>query len=206
MKGFARVRYRLEEDVRVQPPPGRGEMTDIEPPATPQPSAPTHPPGWFDDLFATHAAAIHRYFLRRTSRNDAEDLAADVLATAWRRQEHIVPGTELAWLYRTAGFILANHRRRHVVELWGDDGSSSGHGAAMAAQDPGESVDDADLARAALAALSSRDREILLLVAWDGISRSDLAAVLGLSLGGADAALSRARARLRERWPAADQA
>ncbi|HMO11815.1 MAG TPA: sigma-70 region 4 domain-containing protein, partial [Actinotalea sp.] len=54
--------------------------------------------------------------------------------------------------------------------------------------------------RAALAALSPRDRRVLLLHAWEGLGGDELAVVLGVSRGGADAALSRARARLREVW------
>ena len=60
--------------------------------------------------------------------------------------------------------------------------------------------------RQVLARLSPRDRRILLLVAWDGLSGDDLARVLGVSRGGADAALSRARARLRDAWDAHEQA
>ena len=54
--------------------------------------------------------------------------------------------------------------------------------------------------RAVLEALSARDRQILLLSAWEGLDGNQLAAVLGISRGGADAALSRARARLRDLW------
>ncbi len=37
-------------------------------------------------------------------------------------------------------------------------------------------------------------------LAWEGLTGEALAEVLGVSRGGADAALSRARARLREIW------
>lgn len=149
---------------------------------------------WFDDLFRAHAAALVRYFLRRGAGDDAQDLAADVLVTAWRRREDVPDGAELPWLYRTAGYVLANHRRK---------------GRPMPVAEVPEVVDDtdpADLAladdqvRQALAALSPRDRQVLLLHAWDGVGGDDLAAILGIGRGGADAALSRARARLREAW------
>jgi RNA polymerase sigma-70 factor (ECF subfamily) len=51
-----------------------------------------------------------------------------------------------------------------------------------------------------LAQLSPRDRRILLLHAWEGLDGDELAVALGISRGGADAALSRARARLRQAW------
>ena len=63
---------------------------------------------WFDDLFTAHAGAIQRYFLRRAPHQEAQDLAADVLATAWRRRDDVPAEAVLPWLYRTAGFVLAN--------------------------------------------------------------------------------------------------
>jgi RNA polymerase sigma-70 factor (ECF subfamily) len=48
--------------------------------------------------------------------------------------------------------------------------------------------------------VGERDRRIILLHAWEGLDGEGLAQVLGISRSGADAALSRARARLREAW------
>jgi RNA polymerase sigma factor (sigma-70 family) len=149
---------------------------------------------WFDAMFRSHATAVYRYFLRRAPREDAQDLAADVLATAWRRRDDVPEGAELPWLYRTAGFVLANHRRKgrpvpveHLPEEPDD-------------ADPAHLVLADDEVRRVLGALSPRDRRILLLHAWEGLDGEGLAAALGISRGGADAALSRARARLRQAW------
>ena len=120
------------------------------------------------------------------------------MTTAWRRRGDVPEGAELPWLYRTAGYVLANHRRK---------------GRPMPVADLPEVIDDVDPSdlsvlddevRAVLAALSPRDRRVLLLHAWDGLDGDQLAEVLGIGRGGADAALSRARARLRQAW--ADQA
>jgi RNA polymerase sigma-70 factor (ECF subfamily) len=160
-----------------------------------------HDAAWFDALFVAHAGALHRYIVRRLpgsgSRADAaEDLAAEVLAIAWRRRADVPDGVELPWLYRTAGFVLANHRRKaHALPV-------------AAVPDEPDDVDpatvavDDDRVRRVLGRLSARDRRLLLLVAWDGLGGDALAAVLGVSRGGADAALSRARARLRLAWDA----
>jgi len=155
----------------------------------------THDDAWFDALMSAHAAAVHRFFARRADPSDAEDLTADVLAVAWRRRDDVPDAAPLAWLYRTAGFVLANHRRKGrpvpVADL----------PEAADLDDPAwHAVRDDDLRRA-LASLSARDRQILLLNAWEGLAGEDLAAVLGLTRGGADAALSRARSRLRAAWP-----
>ena len=54
--------------------------------------------------------------------------------------------------------------------------------------------------RRAMATLSARDRKVLMLHAWEGLDGEGLAKALGVTRGGAAAALSRARARLREAW------
>lgn len=152
---------------------------------------------WFETVFREHSTAVYRYFARRAGVQEAEDLAADVFATAWRRRADVPEGAELPWLYRTAGFVLANHQRKgRPVPV------------AEVEDEPDDDVDPANLAitddevRSVLTALAPRDRRILLLVAWEGLDGDELAEVLGISRGGADAALSRARSRLREAWEA----
>ena len=152
--------------------------------------------GWFDALFRDHATAVFRYLVRRGARDDAEDLAADVLTVAWRRRDDVPEGAELPWLYRTAAFVLANHRRKGRPVPVGDVPDT----AELDDSDPVLSVLADEQVRTALAALSPRDRQILLLNAWEGLTGDALAQVLEISRGGADAALSRARARLREVW------
>src|SRR5699024_11044180 len=71
---------------------------------------------WFEDLFESHLDAVHRFLLRRGAGGDAEDLCADVFTTAWRRRADLPEGYELAWLYRAAGYLLANFRRKGRAE------------------------------------------------------------------------------------------
>ena len=152
---------------------------------------------WFTAVVREHSTALVRYFARRGPRQDAEDLAAEVFATAWRRRDDVPREAVLPWLYRTAGFTLANHRRKHL-DLPVDDVPESG--AVRVDSDPElAALFDAEL-RGALATVGARDREILLLHAWEGLDGSELAEALGISRSGADAALSRARKRLREAW------
>jgi RNA polymerase sigma-70 factor (ECF subfamily) len=149
---------------------------------------------WFEELFRAHAGAVYRYFVRRAARDDAEDLAADVLAVAWRRRADVPAGAELPWLYRTAGYVLANHRRKGRPIPVGDIPD------AVDDDDPATYAVTDERVREALAAMSPRDRRILLLNSWEGLAGDALAGALGISRGGADAALSRARSRLREVW------
>lgn len=161
------------------------------------PPAKAHDRAWFDALFAEQLGAVHRYLLRRGAGPDAEDLCADVFATAWRRRADVPTGHELAWLYRTAGYLLANFWRKGravpVAEVPEDrEGALSADPADLAVRD--------DAVRRVLARLSPKDRQVLLLHAWEGLDGEALGRALGLTRGGAAAALSRARSRLRAAW------
>ena len=100
-------------------------------------------------------------------------------------------GAELAWLYAVARRVLANYRRRPQQALVADLGAPD----AIDDADPAEIVTDNALLAEAWRTLAPRDREVLRLVAWEGLSGADLATALGISEGGAAAALSRARSR-----------
>ena len=186
-----------EPEHHTEPGPEDDDGVDDAAGADVRPRTVPRDASWFTALVRVHERDVHRYLVRRAGQ-DAEDLTADVLTIAWRRREDVPEGAELPWLYRTAGFVLANHRRK---------------GRPVPVAEVADQVDDVapeDLAvvddevRAVLAVLSERDRRILLLHAWEGMDGAALAAVLGISRGGADAALSRARARLRDAWAARD--
>ena len=161
------------------------------------PAGPRDAP-WFEALVREHATAVHRFLVRRTGRDEADDLTADVLTTAWRRRDDIPEGAELPWLYRTAGYVVANHRRKGRPVPVGELPDE------IDPDDPAVRIVRDEQVRTALSALTARDRQILLLNAWEGLVGDGLAAVLGVSRGGADAALSRARARLRDAWTDAE--
>lgn len=198
------------DDVTADEPPAGGPVTRDDVPAhgsvhdadgePDRPSGPVAPADrvWFDGIVREHATAVHRFVVRRVGRQDAEDLTADVLTVAWRRRDDVPRGAELPWLYRTAGFVLANHVRkaRPVPVQDVPDTLDLTDPAVVAVRD--------EQVRAVLGTLAARDRQILLLNAWEGLAGQALADVLGISRGGADAALSRARARLRDAWDALD--
>lgn len=177
---------------------GPGAHGDALAPGAAGASATARDAAWYERLVHVHATAVHRYVVRRVGASDAEDLTADVLTVAWRRREDVPEGAELPWLYRTAAYVVANHRRRARPVPVADvpDEADADDPALRAVRD--ESV------RAVLAGLSARDREVLLLHAWEGLTGEGLAAALGIGRGGADAALSRARSRLRAAFAALD--
>lgn len=149
----------------------------------------------FERLFRDTYREVRAYALRRAPAEVAQDVAAETFLVAWRRLED-VPDDALPWLFGVARRVLANERR------------SAGRGAALERQlvdmasrarpgDPAEAIDDAELMRAALARLPEGDREVLMLVAWQGLSNARAARVVGCTRAAFAVRLHRARARLR---------
>jgi RNA polymerase sigma-70 factor (ECF subfamily) len=143
----------------------------------------------FRAVFTTHYPAVFGYAARRLGPDDAPDAAAEVFAVAWRRLSSMPeePDT-LPWLYGVARRVVANaaRSRRRRERLAARAGS-------LAGPVPEAAGDDA---LAALDALSEKDREILLLAAWEGLDPRQMAAVLGCSPNAASVRLHRARRRL----------
>ena len=148
----------------------------------------------FRALFEAHYARVRRFAHHRAIVGaDADDLVAEVFTVAWRRLDDVPADDALPWLLAVAGNVGRNQAR-----------SARRYRAALRrlpapepAPPPPEPADPA-LARA-LAALGPDEREILRLVAWDGLSSRQLARVLDVPEGTARSRLHRARRRLGAR-------
>ena len=152
----------------------------------------TPPSERFTGLFERTHGALLSYAVRRVADPaDAADVVAETFLVAWRRLDQVPAGDrERPWLFGVARKVLANHnrgiRRRHAMadrlraELVGFTPAS----------EPSE-------LSAALAGLNPTDRELLLLLAWDGLSQEQAAIALGISHGALRVRLHRARGRLQ---------
>jgi DNA-directed RNA polymerase specialized sigma24 family protein len=145
----------------------------------------------FERIYEEHREAVRAYVRRRAPEAVVDDVVADVFVVCLRRIDD-VPEPALPWLYAVARRTLANERRKRGREA---------PRAAGVAFDP-EPVGDAALA-AAFADLGDRDREVLRLVAWEGLSLKETAAVLGCSAIAARVRFHRAKSRLAARLDAA---
>jgi RNA polymerase sigma factor (sigma-70 family) len=150
----------------------------------------------FDALFASYSADIVSYCTwRAASASDAQDAVAEVFLAAWRRLDEL-PADDAArvWLYATARRVIANQRRasRRRVAL-----QERLELEASRPQDALESNDEQTLVLTALRRLEARDREVLLLAEWEGLSAAQIAAVLGCLTVTARGRLHRARRRFR---------
>jgi RNA polymerase sigma-70 factor (ECF subfamily) len=117
---------------------------------------------------------------------------SDVFVIAWRRLDD-VPDDPLPWLLGVARRVLANRRRgearRHALLGRVRFEPYEVMPASGAQPDLGGSV------LRVLSSLRERDREALLLVAWEGLSAAQAAKALGVSPNTFAARLSRARRR-----------
>jgi len=145
----------------------------------------------FEQIYAEHYEAVRAYVRRRAPETVVEDVVSDTFVVCLQKIDR-VPTEPLPWLYAVARKTLANERRKRARV-------AQGHDVAVAESEP---VGDGALA-AAFNALSERDREVLRLVAWEGLSLSDAATVLGCSAVACRVRYHRARSRLASNLAAA---
>lgn len=157
----------------------------------------------FERCFRDHYAQVLAFAMRRISgREIAEDVAADTFAVAWRRRDRI-PDPALPWLYAIAAHVIANQyrstRRRHDLDL------RLTHEPSLVSPDSdlAESLGRRDAFSAAFALLAEPEREVLRLIAWDGLDTRDAARVFGCSPGAFRVRLHRARRKLAKQLEAA---
>jgi RNA polymerase sigma-70 factor (ECF subfamily) len=146
----------------------------------------------FAEMFTAHWPRVCAYVARRGRREGVEDVAAEVFAIAWRRR-HVLPADPLPWLLKTARNLLLNEwrgeARRSELRI-----ALTPHAASSA--DVAVEREEARAVIAALAQLNEMDREVLMLIHWDGLTAAQAARVLGCSHVAARARLMRARRRL----------
>lgn len=146
-------------------------------------------------LWREHAGAVLRYARRRVSADEAEDVLAETFVVAWRRMDQ-APSYPLGWLLgiarRTAANTVRGRRRREALT----ERITAHTGPGEDQRDAPHEVEEVDRdVLAALAALRAGDRELLVLLAWDGLEPAQAAQVLGCSNGALAVRLHRARRR-----------
>jgi RNA polymerase sigma-70 factor (ECF subfamily) len=150
----------------------------------------------FEAAFREHYADILAFALRRVSdRGAAEDAAAEAFAVAWRRRDAL-PERPLPWLYAVALRVLANQRRGSARRRALEERVAAEPTAVSPEVDPGEALARRTAFSTAFARLDEDDREVLRLIAWEGLEPRDAASVLGCSYGAFRVRLHRARRRL----------
>ncbi|MER7078226.1 RNA polymerase sigma factor [Saccharopolyspora kobensis] len=161
----------------------------------------------FAVIFDRHAVTVHRFLARRVGGELADDLTGQTMLVAFdqRRRFDLTQRSALPWLYGIATNLLRRHRRTEVRQ----------HRAlARAAPDTVQEGHDELVSnrvtaatrplRKALAGLSAAERDIVLLIAWEGLSYDEVALALGIPIGTVRSRMHRARRKLREALPEED--
>jgi RNA polymerase sigma factor (sigma-70 family) len=149
-------------------------------------------------VYERHAAAVYRYLARRAPIAAAEDLLAEVFVAALTARKRVVlqaSDSALPWLYGIAANVLRAHLRRAARKppLHADHGMD---------WDAVDNRLDAQSQRCqlrhALANLSAIERDLLLLVGWEGLTPTQAADALGITPIAARSRLHRARTHAQE--------
>jgi RNA polymerase sigma factor (sigma-70 family) len=160
-------------------------------------------PRRFAEIFDRHFDAIYTYLRRRVGSQLAEDVAADVFEQAFRARARfdLASASARPWLYGIGANLMRHHHRQERRRLRAYARSASDAAVGDDTDTADSRVDAEALAprvAVALAALQSRDREVLLLFTWGELSYDEIGEALGLPVGTVRSRLHRARGRVRE--------
>jgi RNA polymerase sigma-70 factor (ECF subfamily) len=142
-------------------------------------------------LYEHHHGSVLRYAWRRVGANEAQDIVHETFTVAWRRLDEVPVSAELPWLYKIAYNVIRNSMRKAR-----NDSVAFARLAPSAEPDHAEAVHDRQAAIAAVRSLSASERELLQLVAWEGLDAQEAGAVLGCGRAAVYLRLHRLRKRL----------
>jgi RNA polymerase sigma factor (sigma-70 family) len=160
-------------------------------------------PELFAVLFDRHFRVIRAYLDRRIGPDHAGDVAADVFSIAFQSRDRFEPiqASARPWLYGIASRLIQRHRRSELRRLRALGRLAGMHlDAEVEAESAADRADAAALRRPlydALTCLDARDRDVLLLVAWEALTYEEVAAALEIPVGTVRSRLNRARRVVR---------
>ncbi|GAB1695000.1 RNA polymerase sigma factor [Krasilnikovia sp. M28-CT-15] len=159
-------------------------------------------PEQFAAVFDRHYRRIYAYAARRLGRDLAEDVASETFLVAFSRIDGYDTSRPDAapWLYGIASNLIARQgraesKRYKTLAKLSPDEAVGAHDDAVAGRLDAATA-KGRLARA-LGRLSTTDRDVLLLIAWAGLSQPEAAAALDIPAGTVRSRLHRARQAMR---------
>jgi RNA polymerase sigma-70 factor (ECF subfamily) len=151
------------------------------------------------EIFDTYYPILYRYIYYHTHHQQtAEDLTAEVFTRMLERladgrgpQRHL-----RAWLYRVAYNIVVDESRRRIHR----DHDPLDEGTAQTGEDVEEQAQAAilrDQARGALQSLTAKQQAVLILKYLEGCENSEVAQIMGLTVGAVKSLQHRGLAAMR---------
>jgi RNA polymerase sigma factor (sigma-70 family) len=154
-------------------------------------------PEAFGLLFERHCDLVYRYIAAQAGAEIAEEVLSETFAAAFAARDRFRGDAPVrAWLLG----IATNRMHRH----WRADRRGWAALRRLTELDrmravpcpPGDQIADTSVIARALAQLSTRERDALLLQAWGGLTYAEIAAVLDVPIGTVRSRISRARKAL----------
>jgi RNA polymerase sigma factor (sigma-70 family) len=165
-------------------------------------------PERFAAIFDRHYEQIHAYAARRLGLTLADDVAAETFLIAFARRGRYDAARPDArpWLFGIASNLVSRHhraeaRRYRAIARTGVAEADEGHAERADARMDAQA--QRMLLASALAQVCTADRDVLLLVAWAGLTSSEAGEALGIPAGTARSRLHRARTQIRAALTAA---
>ncbi len=150
-------------------------------------------PEQFNALFRAHMPEVSRFLARRVELEEAEELAAELFSIAWGKRGSIPQGYELPWLYKTARYLISNHRKKAS--------NRARIGQLMSRPEAAPSAESIALADTELSdawgKLQVLERELISLWAFEGLSNKQIGLALEISENAAAIRLTRAKQKLK---------
>jgi RNA polymerase sigma factor (sigma-70 family) len=162
----------------------------------------------FEEVFRAEYEPLRGYLYKRLGNPQAEELAAETFAIAYRRWDDLDPSRPVRpWLYGISANLVSHHWRKERRRL---------RALARSGPEPVRAEDEAAVERAnaqtqkralaaALAELRPDDREVLLLHAWGYLGDAEIAEALSIPVGTVKSRLHRARGQMENRLAATGQ-
>jgi RNA polymerase sigma-70 factor, ECF subfamily len=148
------------------------------------------------ELFARHSAGVYRYCLRRLgSREEAEDALQVTYLNAWRSLKGgFQPDQHQPWLYQIAANVCSTSLRSKLGRKQVELGDPAALDALVARERTG--ADELVGLSEALRDLPARQRRALVLRDWRGLSYSEIARELAVSVASVETLLYRGRNKI----------
>ncbi|CAB4364214.1 MAG: sigma-70 family RNA polymerase sigma factor [Actinobacteria bacterium] len=146
----------------------------------------------YERIFREVYEPLQHYVLRRAAPSVVDDVVAEALSVLWRRLDEVPDDAALPWCYGVTRRCLANHRR-------GD--TRRQQLAQRLANEPvsvAVSLGNESELTAALEQLSTDERELVRLWAWEQLQPREIAVVLAISANAVSIRLHRAQRRLAD--------
>jgi RNA polymerase sigma-70 factor, ECF subfamily len=160
-------------------------------------------PERFAVLFDRHAPHIYRYLARCADRQVADDLVAETFLAAFAKRDRydLSYADARPWLYGIATNLVGQHRRdqarqARIRTAAPAEPAVPGHADRVAADVTAQAM--RALLEAALASLSTGDRDVLLLIAWEQLTYQEVSRALGIPVGTVQSRMHRARTKVRQ--------